>query len=293
MALLAEDVGFDSVWLPDHLLFRFKVRFGLEVRLGAWECWSMLCALAASTRRVELGTIVCCTAFRSPALLARMADTVEEISGGRLILGLGAGWHEPEFDAFGFPYDRRVSRFEEAVTIIATLLRQGQIDFHGRYYQALDCSLRPPGQARTGPRLMIGTTGERMLRLTAQFADLWNAWLIFGRSHPSEIPPLRAKVDAACQTVGRDPASLGRSVAVRAALAGPSGRVHAALWRLGARLAGANASAAPMIGSPAALADGLIGFAGQGISHVQVEVQSNSLAEVEAFARVLDALDRG
>jgi alkanesulfonate monooxygenase SsuD/methylene tetrahydromethanopterin reductase-like flavin-dependent oxidoreductase (luciferase family) len=292
MALLAEDVGFDSVWLPDHLLFRFKVRFGLEIRLGAWECWSILCALAAATRRLELGTIVCCTAFRNPALLAKMADTVNDISGGRLILGLGAGWHEPEFDAFGFPFDHRVSRFEEAVTIIATLLRRGRIDFHGRYYRAPGCELRPRGQDRAGPPLMIGTTGERMLGLTAKFADLWNAWLIFGRSHPSEIPPLRAKVDAACQRIGRDPASLGRTVAVRVALGGPSGRVSAALWRLGARLTGVNTRAVPLIGSPAVLADALIGFAGQGISHVQLEVQSNSLAEVEAFASVLHALDR-
>jgi alkanesulfonate monooxygenase SsuD/methylene tetrahydromethanopterin reductase-like flavin-dependent oxidoreductase (luciferase family) len=293
MARLAEDVGFDSVWLPDHLLFRFEMRLGLRVRLGAWECWSVLCALAASTRRVELGTIVCCTAFRNPALLARMADTVNDISGGRLILGLGAGWHEPEFDAFGFPFDHRVSRFEEAVTIIATLLRRGRVDFHGRYYQALDCELRPGGQGRASPPLMIGTTGERMLSLTARFADLWNAWLIFGRSHPGEIPPLRARVDAACRRVGRDPASLGRSVAIRVALGGRSGRVLAALWRIGAGLAGASTRPSPLIGSPAGLADALLGFAGQGISHVQVEVQSNSLAEVEAFARVLDALDRG
>jgi alkanesulfonate monooxygenase SsuD/methylene tetrahydromethanopterin reductase-like flavin-dependent oxidoreductase (luciferase family) len=292
MALLAEDVGFDSVWLPDHLLFRFRPRLGPRIRLGAWECWSVLAALAATTRRVELGTIVCCTGFRNPALLARMADTVDEISGGRLILGLGAGWHRPEFDAFGLPFDHRASRFEEAVTIIATLLRRGRIDFRGRYYQASDCELRPTGRDRAGPRIMIGTTGDRMLGLTARFADLWNAWLIFGRSHPGEVPPLRAKVDAACQRIGRDPASLGRTVAVRVALGGRSARVHAALRRLGSSLLGVGERAAPLIGPPAALADALVGFADEGVSHVQLEVQSNSLAEVEAFASVLQALDR-
>ncbi len=241
MAVRAEEVGFDSIWVVDHLLFRFNLRFGREVRLGAWECWSLLSALAAATQRVQLGTIVACTAFRNPAMLAKMADTVDEISGGRLILGLGAGWHEPEFDAFGYPFDHRVGRFEEALTIIATLLREGAIDFRGKYYQARDCELRPRGPRRTGPPLMIGASGERMLSLTARFADLWNAWLIFGRSHPDEIPQFRAKVDAACQQIGRDPASLGRTVAVRVAPGGSSGQLRASLLQLGARLAGLKA----------------------------------------------------
>jgi alkanesulfonate monooxygenase SsuD/methylene tetrahydromethanopterin reductase-like flavin-dependent oxidoreductase (luciferase family) len=292
MALLAEQVGFDSVWLPDHLLFRFRARFGLTIRLGAWECWSILCALAATTRRVELGTIVCCTAFRNPALLAKMAATVNEISGGRLILGLGAGWHEPEFGAFGFPFDHRVSRFEEAVTIVATLLREGRIDFEGTYYQARDCELRPRGQGGAGPRLMIGSTGDRMLGLTARFADLWNVWLIFGRSHPGEIPPLRTKVDIACQKIGRDPTSLGRTVAVRVAQEKSSRNLRATIQRVAGRLVRLSAGAVPLRGSPAVLADGLMEFAAEGISHVQIELQSNSLAEVEAFASVLEALDR-
>ena len=138
-----EATGFDSVWVPDHLLLRWEGDQGPSQ--GIWEAWSILSALAATTERIELGTLVLCSAFRNPALLAKMADTVDEISGGRLILGLGAGYHEPEFRAFGYPYEYLGARFEEALTIIATLLRQGKIDFEGRFYQARDCELRPSG----------------------------------------------------------------------------------------------------------------------------------------------------
>ena len=120
MARRAEEVGFDSVWTIDHINLP---SLGGGPQKGVWECWSLLAALAACTSRVELGPLVTPTSFRNPALLAKMADTVEEISGGRLILGLGAGWHEPEYRAMGLPYDHRVSRFEEALTIIHGLLR--------------------------------------------------------------------------------------------------------------------------------------------------------------------------
>ncbi|CAA9554442.1 MAG: hypothetical protein AVDCRST_MAG88-995, partial [uncultured Thermomicrobiales bacterium] len=127
LARRAEEVGFDSLWIPDHLLFRTAP--GESV--GVWECWSLLAALAAVTVRVELGPVVSCAGFRNPALLAKMAETVDEISGGRIILGLGAGWHEPEYDAFGYPFDHRASRFEEAFTIIRALLQEGHVDFAG------------------------------------------------------------------------------------------------------------------------------------------------------------------
>src|SRR5687768_13436463 len=162
MAQRAESVGFDSLWVGDHLLYR---RPGEEAK-GPWEAWSVLAALAAATSKVELGPLVACTSFHSPAMLAKKAATVDEISGGRLILGLGAGWNEADYTAYGFPFDRRVSRFEEAFTIIRTLLREGQIDFEGQFYSARDCELLPRGAVEAhpkGPPLMLGTTRPRML----------------------------------------------------------------------------------------------------------------------------------
>ena len=132
MARTIEDLGFDSLWFADHLLMEMP---GHE-RQGAWEAWSMLAAFAAVTERITLAPLVACTAYRNPALTAKIAETIDEISGGRLILGLGSGWAEPEYRSFGFPYDHRYSRFEEAFTIIRTLIREGEIDFHGTDYTA-------------------------------------------------------------------------------------------------------------------------------------------------------------
>src|SRR5512146_1755837 len=141
MAQHVEAAGFDSIWLYDHLLYRQEG----EGTIGIWECWSMLSALAEATRRVELGTLVSCSSFRNPALLAKMAVTVDEVSGGRLTLGLGAGWNEPEYRAFGFPFDHRVDRFEEALQIIRPLLKEGRVDFQGKYYRADECEIAPLG----------------------------------------------------------------------------------------------------------------------------------------------------
>ena len=183
MALLAEDVGFDSLWVGDHLLYRTPE----GTPRGPWEAWSQLAALAAATTRVELGPLVAATSFHAPAMIAKKAATIDEISGGRLILGLGAGWHETEYRAFGFPFDHRVSRFEEAFTIIRTLLREGEIDFDGRFYQARDCALRPRGPRAAGPPIMVGSIGERMLAITAPHVDLWNAWYDWFDNSPARF----------------------------------------------------------------------------------------------------------
>jgi alkanesulfonate monooxygenase SsuD/methylene tetrahydromethanopterin reductase-like flavin-dependent oxidoreductase (luciferase family) len=170
-ALFAEDAGFDSVWLADHLLYR---RPG-QATMGIWESWTMLSALAEATSRVEIGTMTLCAAFRNPAVLAKMAVTVDEVSRGRLILGIGAGWNEPEYRAFGLPFERRVDRFEEALQIIVPLLRTGHVTFTGKYYSVEDCELTPRGPRSDGPPLLIGAAGPRMLRLAARYADIWNA----------------------------------------------------------------------------------------------------------------------
>src|SRR3954468_15787373 len=160
MAQTAEQIGLDSFWLADHLIYRYPEKD----ENGCWEVFTFLSGVAAATSRIALGPLVACTSFRNPALLAKMADALDEISGGRFILGLGAGWHEPEYTAFGWPFDHRVGRFEEAMQIIAPLLRKGKVDFHGQYYDATDCVLRPRGPSPAGPPLMIGGTRPRMLR---------------------------------------------------------------------------------------------------------------------------------
>ena len=159
MAQTAESVGFDSLWLGDHLLYRRP-----DGNVGPWEVWTSLAGIAEATTRVEIGPLVASTSFHSPPMLAKMAATVDEISSGRLILGLGAGWNEPDYTAFGFPYDQRVSRFEEAFTIIRTLLRDGHIDFEGKFYSVRDSELRPRGavdqeDARRRRRVLLPALG--------------------------------------------------------------------------------------------------------------------------------------
>jgi alkanesulfonate monooxygenase SsuD/methylene tetrahydromethanopterin reductase-like flavin-dependent oxidoreductase (luciferase family) len=276
----AEEVGLDSVWIPDHLYFEYP-----GVTESTYECIAILSALAAVTTRVEIGTLVICTGFRYPAVLASMANTIDEISNGRLILGLGAGYLEPEYRAFGIPYDHRVSRFEEALHIIATLLRERQVDFEGKYYSARECVLRIGGPRPNGPPIMVGTTGERMLRLTAKYADMWNKYLITGVSNASEIPPLRAAVDAACADVGRDPATLGRTASVlidfinRPDVPPSPDRPFA--------------TPTPITGTPEEMAAQLRAFADEGISHIQIWTNPRTVEGVERFAPVLEALDRG
>ena len=170
MARAAEDVGFDSIWLGDHLLYRGD---GREER-GPWDAWTLLAALAAGTERVRLGPLVACTAFAPPGVLARKAAAVQEVSGGRLVLGLGAGWNETEFRAFGIPFDHRASRFGESFEIIRRLLAGERVTFEGRFESVHDAVLLPAPVTR--PPLMIGSTGERVLRIALAHVDAWNIW---------------------------------------------------------------------------------------------------------------------
>jgi alkanesulfonate monooxygenase SsuD/methylene tetrahydromethanopterin reductase-like flavin-dependent oxidoreductase (luciferase family) len=275
-ARLAEAVGFDSVWVPDHL----QIQDDDGERLGVWEGWSLLAALAAATERVEVGALVACTAFRNPPLLAKMADTVDEISSGRLILGIGAGWHEPDFRAFGYPFDHRVSRFAEALAIISGLLRNGRMDFEGTYYQVRDCELRPRGPRLQGPPILVGAEGPRMLRLAAQHADAWGR--DFNRVNPDLVPysaedlaAWEPRVDTACAEVGRDPTTLERTAAVFVDLPGAAGRDG---W-------------GALSGSPQELAESLGGYARAGFTHVQLWLEPSLRTGIEEFAPVLELLD--
>ena len=274
-----EDLGFDSIWLGEHLLYRWPDR----PPRGPWEAWTELAAIAAVTNRVEFGPLVACTNFHNPALLAKQAATIDEISGGRFVLGLGAGWNEMEFRAFGLPFDHRVDRFEEAYTIIRGLLQDGAVDFEGRYYQARDCELLPRGLRPGGPPLLIGSNGPRMLRITLGSAHAWNSWFSDFGNRPEGIGRLREVVDAACRDVGRDPAEIARTVAVMVHLPGGGGRIQGGY---------VENPPPPLEGPPEVMAERLRAFAAEGIGHVQLVLDPITLDSIGNVAAVLTELDR-
>ena len=280
MVRAIEDLGYDSVWVGEHLLYRWPDR-GPR---GPWEAWSTMAAIAAVTSRVAFGPLVACTGFHNPALLAKQASTIDEISGGRLVLGLGAGWNETEFRAFGFPFDHRVDRFAEAFAIIRGLLQDGAIDFEGTYYSARDCELLPPPHRPGGPPLLIGSNGPRMLRLTMGRAASWNSWFADFGNRPSGVGRLREIVDAACREVGRDPAEVERTVAVMVRLPAGAGRLQGDY---------AKDAPPPLEGSASQIADELRAYAREGIGHVQLVLDPITLDSIRALAPVLTELDRG
>ena len=206
MARAAEECGFDSVWIGDHLLY--APEDGRSER-GPWEAWTLLAALGAVTKRVELGPLVACAAFHPPGVIAKMAATVAEVSGGRFVLGLGAGWNEREFSAHGLPYDRRVSRFEEAWTIIHGLLAGERVTLAGRFWQADDAVLLP--RPAEPPPLMIGSNGPRMLSIALPHAAWWNTWFADFGNTAEGFAALNGRISEAAREAGRDPAEIGRS----------------------------------------------------------------------------------
>jgi probable F420-dependent oxidoreductase len=203
-ALAAEERGLDSVWMWDH----FFNRTDDGTVEGMHEPWTILSALAAVTTRVELGTLVMCTSFRNPGLLAKMAATLDEVSGGRVILGLGAGWHDPEYLAFGYPTDRRAARFEEALRIVRSLLDGETVTFDGEFNR-MEGAVLVPTPSRRIP-VLVAAFEPRMLRLTARHADAWNtAW--YGEPDDELRSALAALADA-LDAEGRDPSTMERTV---------------------------------------------------------------------------------
>jgi probable F420-dependent oxidoreductase len=279
MTRAIEDEGFDSVWVGEHLLYRWEDR----PPRGPWEAWTQLGAIAAVTSRIELGPLVACTNFHNPALLAKQAATLDEVSGGRFVLGLGAGWNEPEFRAYGYPFDHRIDRFEEAFTIIRALLCDGAIDFDGRWYQARDCELLPRGPRPNGPPIMIGSNGPRMLRITMPQADSWNSWFSGTGNRPEGVAPLRDVVDKACRDAGRDPEEVERTVAIKVQMPEGRGRVDGSYAR---------SPVEPMTGSPAEMAEVLRAFAREGVAHVQLVVDPITTESIRGLAPVLAELDK-
>ena len=269
IAQRAEETGFDSLWLYDHMLYRNDD----HPTIGIWECWTFLSALADATKRVELGTLVLCNSFRNPALLAKMAITLDEVSQGRLILGLGAGWNKPEFDAFGWPFDHRVSRFEEALQIIRPLLREGKVDFEGKYYQARNCEIRPMGPRAGGPPIMIGSFEKRMLQLTTKYADLWNTGYL---GEPETLEKPRHELMEACRETGRDPKTLG---------------ITAMICNYYPNMAPVpeNLDNPPLVGTPTQIAKAMLAYERAGVEHVMfhlIPYKPASIRKLESALRI-------
>jgi probable F420-dependent oxidoreductase len=218
MARAAEETGFDSIWVGDHYLYRGD---GGRER-GPWEAWTMLAALAAATDRVRLGPLVACLAFHEPAVLAKQAATVHEVSDGRLVVGVGAGWNRTEFDAFGIPYDHRASRFEESFEIVRRLLAGDRVSFEGRWHRVDDAVLLPA--PAPPPTLMVGSTGRRVLEATLPHVDVWNTWFDWYGNTAEGFAARIDEIDEACRSAGRDPVTLERSACVLVQLDGAGER---------------------------------------------------------------------
>jgi alkanesulfonate monooxygenase SsuD/methylene tetrahydromethanopterin reductase-like flavin-dependent oxidoreductase (luciferase family) len=272
LAIRAEEIGFDTVWVPDELLWRPPDG---PVH-GWWECVAMTGAVAAATSRVKVGTWILSALHRNPGITAKAVETLDEISGGRFVFGLGSGHAGRQAHAFGLPEDHVYSRFEEAVEIIVPLLRGGRADFAGTFYAARDLEHRPVGPRPGRIPIMIGAKGPKMLRLAALHADIWS-WYVEERSDIEEFGPRLAALEAACVEVGRDPATMGRSAGILVESTSTTGA--------------AEVLGAPIRGSAEEIADGFRAFRAGGFTQIEVLLWPRTRAALEAMAPVLELID--
>lgn len=275
MARAAEEVGFDSVWVGDHLLYRGD---GREER-GPWDSWSILSAVAAVTDRVRLGPLVACTAFGPSALLARRAAAIQEISAGRFVLGLGAGWNEAEFRAFGVPFDHRASRFAESFVIIRRLLAGERVSLDGRFESVRDAVLLP--RPTVPPPLMIGSTGERVLRTALPYADAWNIWYELYGNTPEGFARENDRVSRLVMQAGRSPSEVLRTATVLVAVDGGDqrGRPH-------------GPDMSPLAGPAADVAASLGAFRAAGLDEAILVVSPITEGTIRALGETVASLRR-
>jgi probable F420-dependent oxidoreductase len=277
MATLAEDTGFDSIWLGDHLMYRHPG----QPPVGPFEAWTTLASLAAITRRVQLGPLVASLGFHNPAMIAKMAATIDQVSNGRFILGIGSGWNEAEYRGYGFPFDHRVDRFEESLAIIRQLLTTGECTFAGKYFQLDDGILFPAPVQSGGPPLMIGSNGKRMLAVALPHVQMWNSWHADYGNERVGLKTLLAEIDRACERADRDPRTLVKSVCPlvtfeRGDLPVNPGRIPANEIRGD---------------DPAVLAEELHAYSELGIDHVQLVLDPITPASIEQAAKAIALLD--
>lgn len=265
----AEQLGFDTVWLPDELLWQVE---GERPR-GAWDGISMAGAVAAVTTRAKVGTWVMSALHRNPGIIAKTAETLDEISGGRFVFGLGAGHAEPgQAHAFGLPETEVWTRFEEALRIIVPLLREGRADFEGRLHAAHDLVQAPRGPRPGGIPIMLGGNGPKGRRLAVEHADIYSCY-VASRATPEEVGPHIESLEAICEEMGRDPASIGRSVGVYAHPLEPAGMRPSRLS-----------------GSAEEITDGIRAFRDAGYTQVELMYAPPTMAALDALAPVVDAI---
>ena len=272
LALRAEELGFDTVWTADELLWRQPD----AKPQGWWEGVAMTAAVAATTSRVKVGTWILSALHRNPGITAKAVETIDEISGGRFVFGLGSGHAGRQAHAFGLPEDHVYSRFEEALQIILPLLRQGRADFEGRFHAARDLEHRPLGPRQGRIPIMIGAKGPKMLRLAAVHADIWS-WYVEERSDLSEFGPRLAALEAACVEVGRDPATIGKSAGIVVEPTSITGS-EAVLGT-------------PVHGSAEEIATALRAFGVAGFTNLELVVWPPTLAALDALGPVIALLD--
>ena len=278
MARCAESVGFDSLWLGDHLLYDLPDG---TVR-GPWEVFTSLAALAAVTEHIQLGSLVASLGFHEPAMLAKMAATVDGISGGRLILGVGAGWNRREYSAFGFPYDHRVDRFEEAFGLIRRLLAGETVSHQGPYYSLEHCVIDPPPARPGGPLLMLGSNSPRMLSIGLPHVQQWNVWWSLYGNTPAGLAGVIADVRARTEAAGRAADEVAATACVYVQVPGGSGRTMG-----DPSMAGPSA----VRGTQREVAEQLAAFAAVGAAHLQLVVDPITQKSIEWLGGVLALLD--
>jgi len=273
MARAAEEVGFDSIWLGDHLLYRGDGR----PERGPWDAWTTLAALAASTERVRLGPRVACSAIHPPGMLARMAVSIDEVSGGRFVLGIGAGWNRTEFEAFGIAFGERASRFEEAFEIVRRLLGGERVTFDGRFSSVEDAILLPEPRRRVP--LMVGSNGDRVLRAALPHVDAWNTWYADYGNTPDGLRTLNERVTGLAEVAGRASSDVSRSACALVVIDRDAGERPI------------DRGVVPLEGPAARVADGIRALAEAGADEAILVLSPITERSIRSMGEVLAVLD--
>ena len=275
LAQRAESIGFDAVWTADALLWRFPNWPGPR---GWWECVSITGAVAASTSTITVGTYVLAALYRNPGLTVKIAETLDEISGGRFLLGLGAGFDGNQGVAFGYPADNPAARYEEALEIVVPALRGEIVSWDGRYHQADGLEVRPRGPRPGRIPLMLGALGPSSMRLAARHADIWSGFATES-SLPEWFPPMLDQLEKACVDADRDPVTLGLSIGV---FVEPTAE----------HTAETNGFGVPITGPPPQIAETLAQFAELGVTRVELMLWPNTQESLDAVEEAIGLLGR-